>query len=403
MPTTPHLRALCLVTLSAACVSPTGALAQDRHADGLDALVRAYRDVPRLVDRVDYVVNLPGGQAHEDGFTLVLGEDGLIGVDYGDLIAIARDDSFYLAGDGDGDPYLRVPLGAGFADAMARALGPGARIPPPPHAFAREDAPGETVLAAFSFGLMEAPELQAIDEVRRQGKRWRIYRAAAPQGRLELRADARTGLVHAFELSAGTGEASLNASATLTTLDEADRRARFADGFTTDGRTEVDSAAAILNLGPTIGAPAPDIRLVTPSGHPIDLADQRDRIVVLDFWATWCGNCFLSLPALQRVATIAEAERLPVRFYAVNSRELFEDQDQRRRAAQMWWDRLDLSLDWVIDPEDDAAKALRASAFPTLVVVDRDGTVAYAHSGYDPDLESTLIETLRRMSAESRD
>ena len=141
---------------------------------------------------------------------------------------------------------------------------------------------------------------------------------------------------------------------------------------------------------PMVGKAAPDFRLPLLSGGDISLAAHRDRqIVVLDFWATWCGPCMKAMPELQRLSD-AYRDRGVV-FYAVNQK---EDEDTLRKFQE---DHPDITLPVALDADGAVAEQFRVTGLPTTVVVGKDGRVQAVHRGYTPALKRQLRRKLERL------
>jgi thiol-disulfide isomerase/thioredoxin len=137
---------------------------------------------------------------------------------------------------------------------------------------------------------------------------------------------------------------------------------------------------------PLLGKPAPDISLKLLDKGRFNLSDYRGtRLVMLDFWATWCGPCVQELPLLAEVAR--EYEPKGVAFVAVNMQE--EPAEVREFLAQK-----KLNLTVALDSQGDAGSAYKAEAIPLLVLVDRAGVVQAVHLGYDPQIKTTLRKEL---------
>lgn len=132
---------------------------------------------------------------------------------------------------------------------------------------------------------------------------------------------------------------------------------------------------------------APTLALSDLSGRPVDLAEQRGRIVFVHFFATWCEPCREELPALQRLAerSIASARVIAV---SVGEPEL---------RVRRFVDAVPMTFPILLDPDRAAARAWRVSDLPTTFVLDRDLTPtlvaenAFAWDTLDP---GRLIEHL---------
>jgi peroxiredoxin len=132
-----------------------------------------------------------------------------------------------------------------------------------------------------------------------------------------------------------------------------------------------------------VGNDAPDFTLARHTGdEKVKLSDLDDRVVVLDFWATWCPPCVEGLPEIQAVHDWANKQDKPVDVFAVNLRE-------KPGQVTDFLKRHDLDLPVLMDQDGSAAEAYGVEAIPTTVVI-AHGKVANVHVGLAPNLESTL-------------
>jgi peroxiredoxin len=126
-------------------------------------------------------------------------------------------------------------------------------------------------------------------------------------------------------------------------------------------RAPRENAAAKLQ-----GKPAPAFTLKNLNDESVTLADLKGDVVVLDFWATWCGPCVASLPALDEFAKKHAAAG--VKVFAVNVEE------EKDRVAAFAKDRK-LSLTMLLDTDGKIGQAYKAVAIPQTVVIGKDGNV----------------------------
>lgn len=144
------------------------------------------------------------------------------------------------------------------------------------------------------------------------------------------------------------------------------------------------------------GEEAPKVALSGLDGQTIRLfEDVEDRVVVLDFWATWCGPCRQSLPVLQRFYEWAKQNKKPVAVFAVNVR---ENPSQVRQYLQS----ANLRLPVLLDRDGFATDAYRVKGIPQTVVVSR-GKVAHVHVGFSPTLDETLKSEVEKLLSEPTD
>ncbi len=152
-----------------------------------------------------------------------------------------------------------------------------------------------------------------------------------------------------------------------------------------DGDADDDAAGGGGGRGSLIGQPAPPITLATADGKAFDLADMQGRVVVLDFWASWCGPCMVGLPELHKVARWVTDEQLPVTIMTVNCWEIrtrdTDTPDNRLASARKTWDAKGFTLPIAMDYADQVGEAYRVRGIPTTVIIRSDGIVHAMHEG----------------------
>jgi len=137
-----------------------------------------------------------------------------------------------------------------------------------------------------------------------------------------------------------------------------------------------------------VGEPAPAFRLAALGGGEVDLSDYRGRVVLLDFWATWCKPCHEQARILAPLYEVLRGEG--VEFLAIDSGEDAE-------TVQRYVAKNPFPYPVLLDPEDSVGLGLGVVALPTVVIVDTEGRVTYANEGI-ADAE-TLRRELERVGA----
>jgi thiol-disulfide isomerase/thioredoxin len=138
-----------------------------------------------------------------------------------------------------------------------------------------------------------------------------------------------------------------------------------------------------------VGKPAPDFRIDLLDGKKFRLADRKDKILILDFWASWCGPCLQVMPQVDAVAR--EFADRDVELIAVN----LEETAERVKAAL---ERLGLTMTVALDRDGRVAEKYGATSIPQTVIIGRDGKVARLYVGggarFDEQLRAALNSIL---------
>lgn len=139
------------------------------------------------------------------------------------------------------------------------------------------------------------------------------------------------------------------------------------------------------------GIEAPTFTLDLMDGGKVNLADHRGKdIVILDFWATHCPPCRTAMPIVTGVAT--KLKDKGVVLYAVNSSET--EVKIKPFLKQM---KLDTTI--ALDTGGQVARQYKVSGIPTMVIIDKEGTIQAVHVGLSPNLEAELTEKLDALLA----
>jgi thiol-disulfide isomerase/thioredoxin len=121
-----------------------------------------------------------------------------------------------------------------------------------------------------------------------------------------------------------------------------------------------------------VGQPAPELALTDLKGKPVTLSDFKGKTVLLDFWATWCGPCRADGPALDKLYRKYGDKDLMIVGISVS---------EERDIVEKFLNGHPHNYPIVLTTENDMPLPYQISAFPTYIVIDRDGTVAAAVEG----------------------
>ena len=136
------------------------------------------------------------------------------------------------------------------------------------------------------------------------------------------------------------------------------------------------------------GHPAPDFTLPALDGEETSLAALRGRVVLLNFWATWCKPCEDEMPAMQRLHTALDGAEFALLAVSV------DEGDEEVRAFR---DRLALGFPILRDPDKRAANAYQTFRFPESWLIDRRGNVVARYIGPREWDEPLYVERIRKL------
>jgi len=156
--------------------------------------------------------------------------------------------------------------------------------------------------------------------------------------------------------------------------------------------------AAALAMGATLDsgavAPAtaaPDFTLRTMGGPNLRLQEQRGRVVLINFWATWCGPCRQEMPHLNRLYEKYRASGFVLLGVNVD--------DDKRNAVDVAA-KLGLKFPVLLDTDKKVSRLYELSTMPSTVLIDRDGRVRAIHRGYQSGVEDQYDKQIRDLLKE---
>ena len=132
------------------------------------------------------------------------------------------------------------------------------------------------------------------------------------------------------------------------------------------------AAVAAQSLTPWRGGATPALELADLDGRPQRLTDFRGRVVVVNFWATWCEPCRDEMPSFERLR--ASLAGRPFEILAVN----LAEPPSRIRG---YLEKMPMSFPVLLDPDMATAKAWGARVLPATYVIAPDGRIRYHHRG----------------------
>lgn len=151
----------------------------------------------------------------------------------------------------------------------------------------------------------------------------------------------------------------------------------------------VPVAALAGDIAP--GATAPDFQLNSASGKPVSLSDLKGQVVLINFWASWCGPCRQEMPILDQLYHSYQAAGFTL--LGVNVEPSAGDASKFLKSTPV-------SFPVLYDPNSKVSQLYQVSGMPSTIIVDREGKIRYVHHGYKPGDENEYLDQIRSLTQE---
>lgn len=150
---------------------------------------------------------------------------------------------------------------------------------------------------------------------------------------------------------------------------------------------------AFASLSPALPSdgPAANFTLKSASGENIRLSEQRGKVVMINFWASWCGPCRQEFPHLDAIHQ--KYADLGFTVFGVNV-------EQNREMAEKVLRDIPVSFPILFDDENLVSEQYDVDAMPMTVLVDRSGNIRFLHRGYKPGYEAQYEQQVRALIKE---
>ena len=150
-------------------------------------------------------------------------------------------------------------------------------------------------------------------------------------------------------------------------------------------------ALALPALAGPEGGPAPAFTLAARGGHDVTLAQYHGQVVMINFWASWCGPCRQEMPLLESI--YKKYNKLGFTLLGVNV-------EPDSKAADDWLRDTPVSFPILYDKDSKVSKLYDVAGMPSTVIIDRSGKLRKIHRGYKPGDENEYLDSIRALVRE---
>ncbi len=152
-----------------------------------------------------------------------------------------------------------------------------------------------------------------------------------------------------------------------------------------------DAASASISGAAGANGPAPDFTLPARGGTSLSLSQYKGQVVMINFWATWCGPCRQEMPLLD--AMYKKYKGMGFTLIGVNV-------EPDSKGAEKFLQGLPVSFPVAFDAESRVSKLYNVQGMPSTVIVDRKGNARVLHKGYRPGDENIYLDQIRKLIRE---
>ena len=152
----------------------------------------------------------------------------------------------------------------------------------------------------------------------------------------------------------------------------------------------VMASTAFAAAGDASG-PAPAFTLATLSGQQAALSQYKGQVVMVNFWATWCGPCQQEMPLLDQMYK----KYKPAGFTLIGV-----NVDKQQPPVKELLARKPVSFPILLDPANQVSKEYHVDEMPSSIIIDRKGEIRYIHRGYKPGDENEYQDRIRQLIRE---
>ena len=364
---------------------------------------KAYKEAEGITETLTLTFPTPMGEAETMTVSLIVGEDSGSVVAEEQATFVWKEGKIYGSISEIKDAYVEGDAPDGFyAGLTSMTEGGGGGVPSWSLAL-RESNDFNAWIESFNLFGIPGMEVSAVESKEVDGAKVEVIILSGPAGRFEITVNNvnKVESVIAYIVQPGMPEVVIPILAETSFA-----KATSQISFDVGDKKKYDSIEEmfIANMpempgaggeGPPesklTGSTAPDFTLERMDGSgKVTLSDLKGQVVILDFWATWCGPCKRGLPGLNKLDEWVQAEGLNAQIFAVNVWE----EGQSDKVKKFWADNKYSTKVLMGSADKKLTDNYQISGIPMTAVIGTDGNIIEIHSGFAPGMDEMLKKSI---------